>query len=93
MANVAGSFVYTSAAGTILNSGGYTLSATFTPTDTTDYTTQTASVSLTVNPDVTAESVSSSVNPSLYGQPVTFVATVAATESGRLTRWGACSFS
>jgi hypothetical protein len=48
-ANVAGSFVYSPAAGTVLNAGSQTLSVTFTPTDTTDYTTATASVTLQVN--------------------------------------------
>jgi len=46
---VAGTFVYNPAAGTVPGAGTQTLSVTFTPTDTTDYTTGTASVSLTVN--------------------------------------------
>jgi sugar lactone lactonase YvrE len=46
---VAGSFIYSPAAGTVLTAGQQTLTATFTPTDTTDYTTATASVTLTVN--------------------------------------------
>ncbi len=48
-ANVAGTFVYTPAAGTIPAAGSQTLSVTFTPTDTTDYSTATTAVSLTVN--------------------------------------------
>ena len=48
-ANVPGTFAYTPAAGTVLNAGTNTLSVTFTPTDTADYTTATASVSLLVN--------------------------------------------
>jgi hypothetical protein len=48
-ANVAGAFVYSPAAGTVLNAGSQTLSVTFTPTDTTDYTTATGSTTLTVN--------------------------------------------
>ncbi len=52
-ASVAGTFVYTPAAGTVLAAGTQTLSLTFTPTNTTDYTTATATVSLTVN-DVTS---------------------------------------
>ena len=48
-ANVPGAFVYTPAAGTVLNAGTQTLSVTFTPTDTTDYTTAIATKSLTVN--------------------------------------------
>ena len=48
-ASVAGSFAYSPAAGTVLAAGTHTLSVTFTPTDTTDYTTATDSVSVTVN--------------------------------------------
>ncbi len=49
-ANVAGNFVYSPAAGTLLTAGNQTLSATFTPSDTTDYKVTTVTVSLTVNP-------------------------------------------
>jgi large repetitive protein len=48
-ANVAGSFVYIPAAGTILNAGTSTLSLTFTPTDTANYSGVTQTVSQTVN--------------------------------------------
>ena len=52
-ASVPGSFVYSPAAGTVLPVGaGQTLSATFTPTDTTNYTSATASVAITVLPGV-----------------------------------------
>jgi len=47
---VAGTFAYTPAVGTTLGAGAQALKATFTPKDTTDYTTATASVTLTVNP-------------------------------------------
>ena len=44
-----GTFVYTPAAGTVLNAGaGQTLSVTFTPTDTANYTPATATVPITV---------------------------------------------
>jgi hypothetical protein len=46
---VAGTFTYSPAAGTVLNAGTQALTATFTPTDTTDYTTASASATLTVN--------------------------------------------
>ncbi len=46
---VAGSFSYSPLAGTVLGAGTQTLMATFTPTDTTDYSTTTATVMLTVN--------------------------------------------
>jgi hypothetical protein len=46
---VAGNFAYTPASGTVLGVGKQTLSVTFTPTDTADYNTATATVTLTVN--------------------------------------------
>jgi hypothetical protein len=47
---IAGTFVYTPAAGTVLNAGAnQTLSVTFTPTNTTDYNTATQTVQITVN--------------------------------------------
>jgi hypothetical protein len=45
---VPGTFIYTPAAGTVLAAGTQTLSVTFAPTDTTDYTTAQATVSLVV---------------------------------------------
>jgi hypothetical protein len=48
-ATLPGSFTYTPAAGTIPSIGNDTLSATFTPTDSTDYNTATATVTLVVN--------------------------------------------
>lgn len=47
-ANIAGSFVYTPAAGTVPTAGTQTLSVTFTPTDTTNYSTATTTVQLVV---------------------------------------------
>ena len=47
-ANVPGTFSYTPAAGTILGAGSHTLSVTFTPSDTIDYTTATATTTITV---------------------------------------------
>jgi translation initiation factor IF-1 len=46
---VAGTFGYSPAAGAVLTAGSQTLSVTFTPTDSTDYTTANGSVQLTVN--------------------------------------------
>jgi hypothetical protein len=48
-ANVPGTFSYSPASGTVLGAGSHTLSVTFTPADTTDYTTAAASVPLTVD--------------------------------------------
>jgi len=46
---VAGTYIYTPSVGTVLAAGSQTLSVTFTPTDSTDYTTATSTVQLTVN--------------------------------------------
>ncbi|AKB49259.1 Chitin binding protein (plasmid) [Methanosarcina barkeri str. Wiesmoor] len=48
-ASVPGTFVYSPASGTIPGAGTHTLQTTFTPTDTTNYTMASSSVSLTVN--------------------------------------------
>ena len=48
-ANVAGTFAYTPAAGAVLKAGTQTLSAVFTPADTSTYSSATATVQLTVN--------------------------------------------
>ncbi len=48
-ASTAGSFVYSPVSGTVLTAGAQNLSATFTPTDTTDYNNATGNVTLTVN--------------------------------------------
>ncbi len=48
-ASVAGTFVYSPASGTLLKSGTTELSVTFTPTDTTDYTTAMTTVPMIVN--------------------------------------------
>jgi hypothetical protein len=50
-ASVPGTFVYNPASGVIPSAGNDTLSVTFTPTDAVDYTTATANVTLTVNPN------------------------------------------
>ena len=50
-ASVPGSFTYSPAAGTVLAAGIHTLSATFITTD-TDYTSPTATVTITVTPDI-----------------------------------------
>jgi RHS repeat-associated protein len=48
-ASVAGTFAYSPASGTVPTAGTQVLSVTFTPTDTTDYNSVTAIVTLTVN--------------------------------------------
>ena len=58
---VAGSFAYSPAPGTVLTPGAQTLSVTFTPTDTTDYSAATATAQLTVGPSITTQPVSQTV--------------------------------
>jgi len=73
----AGSFSYSPAAGTVLAVGQQKLKATFTPTDVIDYTTSTATVTLTVVPGTPVVTVTASPNPALLANPVTFTATIA----------------
>ena len=74
---VPGTFVYSPAVGTIFTPGQQKLQVTFIPTDTTDYTTAMASVSLTVKTgNAILSSVASSANPSLALTPVTFIVNV-----------------
>jgi beta-glucanase (GH16 family) len=74
-----GTFSYSPAAGTVLGAGSQQLQVTFTPTDTTDYTTATASVTILVNPallTVTAQSASrtyGAANPALSAAITGFV--------------------
>jgi hypothetical protein len=79
-ANTAGTFVYSPPSGTLLAPGPHNLAVTFTPTNTSEYSTATDRVQLTVQLAATSTSVVSSLNPSTYGQSVTFTATV--TSSG-----------
>jgi hypothetical protein len=76
---IAGTFAYTPAAGTVLPAGTQTLSVTFTPTDSSDYSTQTATVTLVVNKaplSVTPNNASKTygtVNPAFTGSIVGLV--------------------
>ena len=56
-ANVPGTFNYSPAVGTILGAGVDALSVTFTPTDTSDYTTATGTTAITVNKAIPSVSV------------------------------------
>ncbi len=82
-ANIPGAFVYSPVAGTVLHAGsGQTLSATFTPTDTTDYTTATPTVTINVAQANTTGVIVSSSNPALPGANVTFTVTVSPVPPG-----------
>lgn len=83
---VAGSFAYTATpqggsasavtGATVLGAGTYTLNAAFTPTDTTDYTSASGSVSLTVAKAAPTDALISSSNTVLVKTAITFAATV-----------------
>ena len=74
-ANVPGSFVYTPAVGTVLNAGaGQLLNVTFTPTDTTNYTTASAATLINVNPAAQAPLTLSPLTAQAYATARTFIA-------------------
>jgi hypothetical protein len=75
LVNVPGSFGYTSAAGTVPPIGITTEAVTFTPTDSTDYTTVPTTVTVTVVVPISI-TLTSSANIPVPGQPVTLTATV-----------------
>ncbi len=64
-ANVPGTLIYSPAAGTALSSGTHTLSASFAPTDTTDYNGASASLALTINP--VALTITANNSQKIYG--------------------------
>jgi hypothetical protein len=75
MSTVSGTFVYSPGSG-ILATGTHTLSTTFTPTDTADYNTARASVSLTVNQAAQTITLTPPSSPVVYGvSPIKLVAT------------------
>ncbi len=79
-ANVAGSFTYNPAAGTVLGGGpNQILSVTFTPSDTVNLSATTQTVRITVNQASAAASLSSNDNPSLAQTAVIFSVTVSST--------------
>ena len=85
---VAGTFAYSPVAGTVLGTGKQTLNTTFTPTDAVDYTTETASVTLTVVPGTPTITITSSANSIFTTAAVTFTASLpayASTETGTMT--------
>jgi len=78
-ASLPGTFVYSPAAGAYFTSPGiYPLNVTFTPTNTTDYTTATATVNITVGTDVAVSSgVIEYTDCCFFSQPTPYVVTVA----------------
>jgi hypothetical protein len=92
-ATLPGTFVYTPAAGTTLSAGAHTLSAVFTPTDTTDYATATTTVSISVATLTTSTTLVVSAASPVYGQPLTLSATVVNTGSSPLGTGGTVAFT
>jgi len=82
---VAGQFYYTPASGSVLPAGLNTLSATFLPSDTTDYSSPTATVPLTVNKATPTIALGSSATPSNYGAAVSFTATLSSGPTGTVS--------
>jgi hypothetical protein len=83
-----GSFAYSPVAGTVLSVGQQTLNATFTPTDTTDYISATATVTLAVLPAIPAIALSASANPVFMTNAVSFMASLpsyASSQTGTMT--------
>jgi hypothetical protein len=86
-ASVPGSFLYSPAAGTVLGAGTQTLSVSFTPTDTTDYTTATDTVTLTVTAAITPVVPTLSfapIAPQTFGN-APFAVTATSASSGGVT--------
>jgi uncharacterized membrane protein len=73
---LAGVFAYSPAAGAVLSAGLQTLAVTFTPTDFTDYTPATASVTLTVNKAATLVSLIPSSSSITTAQALTVTVAV-----------------
>jgi hypothetical protein len=82
---VAGVFTYTPSTGTVLSAGSQTLSLTFVPTDIADYSSASATVVLVVNKAVPVVTLASSLNPSTYGDAVTFTANTSTTATGNIS--------
>jgi len=77
-ANVSGAFTYTPAAGTVLSAGNnQTLSVYFTPTDTSDYTSTSATATINVAQHATTTTLAASTPEGAPGQTITFTASVA----------------
>ncbi len=91
---IAGAFTYSPAAGSILGTGPQTLTATFSPTDTVDYTTGTASVKLTVIPGTPTIALTASANPVFLTYAVSLTASLpsyASSETGTMTFYSGSS--
>jgi len=75
-ASTPGTLSYSPAAGTVPSPGTQTLTVSFTPTDSTDYTTASATTLLMVNQGTASNTLASSAASVFVSNPVTFTATV-----------------
>jgi hypothetical protein len=85
---IPGAFVYSPAAGTVLAVGSRTLSVTFTPTDTADYTTATQTVTLTINQGTSTLSINATTvafGPVTLNTPATQTVTLSSTGTASVT--------
>ena len=90
---VAGTTTYNPAAGTVLPLGTNPLNASFTPSDTVNYSNATASTTILVTKDVGEMfTVSADNNPALPGTPVTFTAQFPKVAAGAATPTGTVTF-
>jgi hypothetical protein len=95
-ASVPGAFVYSPATGTTPAVGNDTLSVTFTPTDATDYTTATASVTLVVNSPSNPAPVISNTSPattSAGGAAFTLTVNGSGFTTGSTVSWGSTALA
>jgi hypothetical protein len=85
--SVTGTFVYSPAAGTVLSVGAHTLHVTFTPNNTTNYATATATQTLTVIP-ASGQVFLQKLFKLVYGRPIdsATLSTYLAAMAGGLTR-------
>ena len=90
-ASVPGSFAYNPTNGTVLNTGTYTLSVVFTPTDTVDYSTVFETVSVEVSPAVLTVTAANASRA--YGQanPAFAGSVIGVTNGDNLTAVFACN--
>ncbi len=80
-ANVPGSFAYSPNSGTVLDTGTYTLSAVFTPTDTNDFQPATNNVSLVVSPAALTVTAANATRQAGTANPV-FTGTITGLQNG-----------
>ena len=92
---IPGTFVYTPAAGTMLAAGTQTLSVTFTPTDTTDFTTATKTTTIVVTqaaPVAGASTTTLAITPVTGAQGVVFTLTATVVSGGQPVTGGEVNF-